>query len=251
MKKSIFLAFMLLALTTTHGQVETFSVDGILFNMIPVQGGTFTIGCTKEQSDECWDIEKPEHKVIITGYYLAETEVTQELWEAVMGNNPSTFKGSKRPVENISWDDAQEFIKRLNKKTGRKFRLPTEAEWEFAARGGNLTKRNKYCGSNNLDDVAWYDENAEAQTHEVKTKQPNELGFYDMSGNVWEWCNDWFTVYTVHSETNPQGVPKGFRRILRGGCWNSYSSFCRVSHRDSYIPSANDYGSGLRLALPK
>ena len=175
--------------------------------------------------------------------------MTQELWETVMGENPSNFKGGTLPVECVSWEDCQKFIKKLNEMTGRNFRLPTEAEWEFAARGGVLSKGYKYSGSNTIGDVAWYDGNSGSQTHEVKTKQPNELGLYDMSGNVWEWCNDWYGTYSTLIQTKPTGPVSGSYRVGRGGGWNYYAWSCRVSYRSDFSPSNGGRSLGLRLAL--
>ena len=143
------------------------------------------------------------------GYYIGQTEVTQALWEAVMENNPSHFKGLRKPVESVSWNDCQEFISKLNSLTGKRFRLPTEAEWEFAARGGNNSRGYKYGGGSNLDDVAWYKENSGSRTHDVGTKLANELGLYDMNGNVLEWCSDWYGSYDNSSQTNPRGAESG------------------------------------------
>ena len=168
-----------------------------------------------------------------------------------MGNNPSKFKGDNIPVEQVSYEDVQEFITKLNQKTGKTFRLPTEAEWEYAARGGNKSKGYKYSGSNNLNDVAWYDGNSNSKTHPVKTKQANELGLYDMSGNVWEWCSDWYGVYSSSSQTNPQGPNSGSYRVLRGGGWFNDARYCRVSNRSDSYPSGSSDGSGFRLALAR
>ena len=153
-----------------------YTVNGVSFEMVRVEGGTFTMGATEKQGDGAYDWEKPAHKVTLSGYSIGRTPVTQALWEAVMGNNPSRFKGKNRPVERVNWDDCQEFVKRLNAKTGGSFRLPTEAEWEYAARGGSKSKGYKYSGSNNIDEVAWYYDNSDDETHEVATKNPNELG---------------------------------------------------------------------------
>ena len=226
-----------------------FSVNGVDFTMVFVEGGTFTMGATSEQGEDADDDEYPTHSVTLSDYYIGETEVTQALWKAVMGNNPSFFKGNSLPVENVSYNDVKEFITKLNQKTGKTFRLPTEAEWEYAARGGNKSKGYKYAGSNTIDDVAWYDDNSNFKTHPVKTKQPNELGIYDMSGNVWEWCSDWYGDYTSEAQTNPQGPSSGSDRVARGGSWGSDARFCRVSLRYSGSPSSRANSLGFRLAL--
>jgi len=224
----------------------TFTVGGVTFKMIYVKGGTFTMGCTSEQGDDCYDNEKPSHSVTLSDYWIGETEVTQALWQAVMGGNPSYFKGDNRPVESVSWSDCQEFIQKLNQLTGRTFRLPTEAEWEYAARGGNYHSGYKYSGSNEIEYVAWYEEN---QTHPVKTKQPNALGLYDMSGNVLEWCQDWYGSYSRASQTNPQGPASGSFRVLRGGGWSGSAWYCRVSYRNYFSPDVRDRYIGFRLSL--
>ena len=217
--------------------------------MVWVEGGTFRMGATSEQGSEAYDREKPVHSVTLSGYYIGKTEVTQVLWEAVMGSNPSRFKGDYLPVENVSWDDCQEFIRKLNSMTGQNFRLPTEAEWEFACRGGNNSRGYKYSGSNNLGSVAWYDGNSGNKTHPVGTKAPNELGIYDMSGNVWEWCADWYGDYSSGAQTNPTGPYGGSNRVYRGGSWNYDVGRCRSSNRDFYYPWIRDIILGLRLAL--
>ena len=235
------------------GQIEpefvTFTVKDVSFRMIPVQGGTFTMGATSEQDSDAKSDEKPTHEVTLSDYHIGETEVTQELWQAVMGSNPGVFEGSNLPIESVSWDDCQEFISKLNQITGKTFRLPTEAEWEYAARGGNKSKGYKYAGSNDVDIVAWYNSNSDSKTNPVKTKEPNELGLYDMSGNVWEWCQDWYGDYTGTSQTNPTGSEDGSRRVIRGGGWSISAGYCRVSARGHNSPvNPNDY-SGLRLVL--
>ena len=178
--------------------------------------------------------------------------MTQELWKAVMGSNPSNFSGyPQRPVEYVSWNDCQEFITKLNQITGKNFRLPTEAEWEYAARGGNKSQGYKYSGSNTIDNVAWYDDNSSSQTHDVKTKQANELGIYDMSGNVWEWCQDWYgsSYYSSSPENNPTGPTSGSNRVYRGVGWYDYAEYSRVSYRMGNNPDLISDNLGLRLAL--
>ena len=225
----------------------TFIVDGVSFTMVYVSGGTFTMGATAEQGLDAYRDEKPVHSVTLSGYCIGQTLVTQALWEAVMGSNPSNYKGGQRPVENVSWDDCQTFISRLNAKTGKKFRMPTEAEWEFAACGGQ-SGGTKYAGSNNIDEVAWYSGNSNDSTHEVATKLPNCLGIYDMSGNVWEWCQDWYGKYCSSSQTDPKGPSTGDFRVFRGGGWYSNAGSCRVSFRNRGVASCGNY-LGLRLAL--
>ena len=237
-------------LNTSEPSKQTFNVNGVEFKMIKVEGGTFSMGATSEQEDDAYDDEYPVHSVTLSDYYIGETEVTQELWEAVMGSNPSYFEGdNQRPVENVSWNDCQKFIKKLNRLTGKEFRLPTEAEWEYAARGGKYSRGYKYSGSNNADEVAWYDSNSGSKTHPVKTKKDNELGLYDMSGNVWEWCNDWWGCYQSNSQTNPTGPSEGESRVLRGGGWCYFDMGVRVSRRDYLTPGYRHIIIGLRLAL--
>ena len=226
---------------------KTYTVNGVSFNMVQVDGGTFTMGATSEQESPYND-EKPAHQVTLSSYMIGETEVTQELWQAVMGSNPSYFKGAKHPVEMVSWNDCQEFIKKLNQLTGGHFRLSTEAEWEFAARGGNRSAYTQYAGGRNLGSVAWYEGNSGNTTHDVATKSPNELGLYDMSGNVWEWCQDWYGSYSSSAQTNPTGPSSGSYRVLRGGSWGSSARHCRVANRYS-TPSYRGDDLGLRLAF--
>ena len=215
--------------------------------MVRVDGGTFQMGATSEQQGPGSD-EKPVHKVTLSTYYIGETEVTQALWEAVMGNNPSYFKGRKKPVEKVSWNDCQKFVRRLSQLTGRNFRLPTEAEWEYAARGGNKSRGFQYSGGNNLADVAWYSVNSSSTTHPVRKKQANELGLYDMSGNVFEWCQDWEGSYSSGVQTDPTGPSTGSFRVLRGGCVFGLAGNCRVAYRSHHTPDFRG-NLGLRLVL--
>ena len=221
----------------------------LIDSMVIVGGGTFTMGATSEQGSNAESDEKPAHQVTLSDYMICKTEVTQELWQAVMGKNRSRFKGDNLPVENVSWNDCQEFIKKLNTLTGLNFRLPTEAEWEYAARGGNKSKGYKYSGSNNISSVAWYKGNASLKTHAVATMSPNELGLYDMSGNVCEWCSDWYGDYSSGSQTNPKGPSSGPIHVHRGGSWSCHARGSRVSKRNNYNPGNRSYFLGLRLAL--
>ena len=241
---------------TPASQDRSFTVGGVTFKMIAVEGGTFTMGATSEQGSDAYDNEKPTHSVTLSSYSIGETEVTQALWQAVMGSNPSYFSGSQKPVEQVSWNDCQDFIRRLNSLTGENFRLPTEAEWEYAARGGNKSRGYKYAGSNNIDNVAWYWDNIPSQssgsagygTQVVASKSPNELGLYDMSGNVWEWCQDRSGSYSSGSQTNPTGPSSGDGRVGRGGGWGGGARLCRVSNRSYHDPTRFN-SIGLRLAL--
>ena len=223
--------------------------DGISIDMVRVEAGTFTMGATPEMKDP-YDWEKPTHQVTLTNdYYIGKYEVTQALWQAVMDNNPSYFKGDDLPVEKVSWDDCQEFISKLNSITGKTFRIPTEAEWEYAARGGNKSRGNQYSGSSNLSDVAWYKDNSNSKNHTVGSKQANELGIYDMSGNVMEWCQDLYGKYSSSSQTNPTGANNGYSRVIRGGSWYFTARDCRSSYRDKDAPDNRYNNLGLRLVL--
>lgn len=222
----------------------TYTVNGVSFNMIPIEGGTFQMG----QSADGKNVT-PSHFVTLSSYSIGETEVTQALWKAVMGTNPSNHQGDNLPVEKVSWNDCQTFITKLNQLTGKTFRLPTEAEWEFAAKGGTKSKGYTYSGSNTLGDVAWYTNNSSSKTHEVATKPANELGIYDMSGNVWEWCQDWYGSYSSSAQTNPTGPASGSDRVYRGGSWDTGSRGCRSAQRNFSYPVTLHDGLGLRLVL--
>ena len=239
-------------------KAQVYTVNGVSFSMVPVEGGTFTMGATSEQLSEAYDDETPAHNVTLADFSIGKTEVTQELWMAVMGSNPSNFTGdAQRPVENVSWNECQTFINRLNSLTGANFRLPTEAEWEFAARGGNPTYGYKYSGGYILNNVGWFRNNAydvgsgsqDYGTHAVATKAPNELGLFDMSGNVWEWCQDWKGSYTDEAQSSPTGPYSGIGRIARGGSWDRIARLCRVSNRNNYSPMTRSNSLGLRLAM--
>ena len=206
------------------------------------------MGSTSEMTEPDSD-EKPTHQVTLSSYYIGETEVTQALWQAVMGSNPSYFKGDNLPVEMVSWNDCQTFISRLNSLTGKRFRLPTEAEWEFAARGGNQSRHTQYSGSSRIDDVAWYYGNSNDKTHPVKTKQPNELGLNEMSGNVNEWCQDWYDSNSSDAQTDPTGAGSGSLRVGRGGSWWGPPRACRSSYRNHGAHEVSYRTLGLRLVL--
>ncbi len=250
----------------TSQEVQTFTVNGVSFKMVAVEGGTFSMGATEEQGSDAYGDEKPVHQVTLSSYSIGQTEVTQELWQAVMGTNPSYFQAStaadygtnlQRPVEQVSWNDCHTFITKLNELTGKTFRLPTEAEWEYAARGGNKSQGYKYAGSNNVGDVAWYIANIPSQTsgdsgygtQTIATKAPNELGLYDMSGNVWEWCQDWYDYYSSDAQTNPTGPSIGATVMFRGGSWQHGFQSCRVSMRNHCGEMVTDNYIGFRLAL--
>jgi formylglycine-generating enzyme required for sulfatase activity/predicted Ser/Thr protein kinase len=221
-----------------------------IYEVVEVAGGTFTMGCTSEQGNDCFDGEKPTHQVTLSPYKIGKYEVTQAQWKAVMGNNPSNFSGcDKCPVEQVSWNDVQDFIGRLNAKTGKTYRLPTEAEWEFAARGGNNSNKSKYSGSNILDEVAWHEGTSENKTHPVGKKNANELGIHDMSGNVWEWCNDWHGDYNTQAQNNPTGPANGSNRVWRGGSWDRIPKSCRLSNRGRSRSDYRYFNIGFRLVL--
>jgi formylglycine-generating enzyme required for sulfatase activity/FKBP-type peptidyl-prolyl cis-trans isomerase len=204
--------------------------------MVFVQGGTFRMGGANG------------HEVRLSSFSIGKYEVTQAQWKALMGSNPSEFKGGNLPVENVSWEDVREFIERLNVATGKQYRLPTEAEWEYAAQGGNKSRAYEYSGSNSVEDVAWMNENSGSKTHPVGAKKANELGIYDMSGNVWEWCRDWYGAYPASAQNNPVGPSSGSARVNRGGGWFGGESACRVVFRDIYSPGYRDRDLGFRLA---
>ena len=223
--------------------------NGISIEMVKVEAGSFNMGATPEMQAP-YEVEKPVHRVTLTNnYYIGKYEVTQALWQAVMGSNPSYFKGDDLPVEQVSWNDCQDFISKLNAMTGKRFRLPSEAEWEYAARGGKKSRGYQYSGSNTLGDVAWYEGNSGSKTHAVGTKQPNELGIYDMTGNVYEWCQDWYGSSSSSPQTNPIGAVSGSSRVDRGGSWFFTAKHCRSSYRFNLTPGYRLNFLGLRLVL--
>ena len=231
--------------------VVKIKVNGVAFNMIKVDGGSFMMGAGVEQGNDFWPEEKPQHEVKLNEYLIGETPVTQELWNAIMPTNPSRYVGDYHPVENVSWNDCQKFIKKLNNITGKKFSLPTEAQWEFAARGGKKSKKYKYSGGNSLKNVGWAISSSIRSTQNVKNKEPNELGLYDMSGNVWEWCADSYIEYSHNKTLNPIANSFGVRRVRRGGCWATSAIHCRVSSRDSQSATHKSSQQGFRLVLMK
>jgi sulfatase modifying factor 1 len=215
-------------------------------DMALVEGGTFSMGNNNGDGNE-----RPVREVTVGSFYISKHLVTQAEWQAVMGDNPSSNKCDNCPVESITWDDAQAYCKRKSELIGLTCRLPTEAEWEYAARGGNKSKAFIYSGSNNIDDVAWYDGNAGGNTHPVGQKQPNELGLYDMTGEAWEWCNDWYdeTYYRYGPSRNPQGASTGSLRVIRGGSWRSSPVGCRVVGRNYDLPDYRSSGIGFRYVV--
>ena len=239
----------LLLTSGTQYDDGNYIVNGVYFKMIKVDGGTFTMGSPPTELGSS-TTERPQHQVTLSDYQIGETEVTQELWVAVMGNNPSIFKGDlQRPVEYVNWDNCQEFINKLNEITGLNFHLPSEAQWEFAARGGNLSHGYKFSGSSKVIEVAWYKTNSDSITHPVKQLMPNELGIYDMSGNVCEWCNDWYYAYTSAAQVDPTGPETGSWKVYRWGSWNDAAAQCRVAYRYCREKSYRTHFLGFRLAL--
>lgn len=235
----------------------TITANGVSFVMVPVEGGTFTMGAAEGESD-AESNEQPAHQVTLSSYYIGQTTVTQALWQAVTGYSPTSDGsswssvyglGDNYPAYYINYNDARSFIDKLNSLTGRTFRMPTEAEWEYAARGGNKSRGYLYSGSNTIDDVAWCQENSDSMSHPVAQKVANELGLYDMSGNLWEWCSDWYGDYSSSSQTDPTGPATGHFRVLRGGCWSNKASKCRIANRLYYTPSRRSNYYGIRLAL--
>jgi formylglycine-generating enzyme required for sulfatase activity len=230
----------------------TFTVNGVSFNMIYVEGGSFMMGSEAANAEED---EKPIHEVTLSDFYIGEMEVTQQLWQLVMGNNPSVKEGNDLPVTNISWDDCQIFLQKLREMTGMHFRLPTEAEWEYAARGGQKSDGYVYAGSDNIDEVAWYHKNC-TSPQPVGLKAPNELGIYDMSGNVWEKCSDWYAPYSSEVQYNPQGAESSTNncRVTRGGSWKDQEEYtwqicCRTVNRGYQSVSDRSDFKGLRIVL--
>lgn len=257
MRTRILLLFCLVSLgmmaSCTKDPTASYS-DGVLmvgdvsYKMIPVEEGTFMMGAER-QDEDADTMEMPAHQVTLSSYLIGETEVTQALWKAVMGKNSATVKDDKLPMVEVNWGKCETFIEKLNELTGENFRLPTEAEWEYAARGGNMSQGYKYSGSNNIDEVAWYGGNSDGTAHIVGQKLPNELGLYDMSGNVFEWCQDRYDYYSRDSQTNPVGSMHGYNRVCRGGMYMSGAASCRPSSRTNSSPRDGASFIGFRLAL--
>lgn len=225
------------------------TTKGITFTMIKVKGGDFMMGATPEQMNRRVD-EVPAHRVTLSDYYIGETEVTNELWAAIMGSIPSvTFTSLKMPVNNMTWNDCQRFINRLSSLTGLRFALPTEAQWEFAARGGTQSRGYIYSGSNNLKEVGWYKKNSKQVLHDVRLLRPNELGLYDMSGNVFEWCQDWYVPYNGKDEVDPRGPEHGTTKVNRSSGAGEKDAANRVSARSADNPASRYQVLGLRLAI--
>lgn len=241
--------------------VET--AAGLNMKMIYVEGGEFMMGATSEQSSDAFDSELPVRRVRLDSYYICECEVTQEQWETVMGTTvvEQAVKagyeylelygiGPDYPMYYVSWVEAKAFCQELSRMTGRTYSLPTEAQWEYAARCGKKTDGSKYSGGNSIDDVAWYWDNSGDTAHPVKTKRPNALGLYDMSGSVLEWCYDWYSSsYNANDTDNPTGPSTGVERVLRGGSWFTRARYCRVSHRSYETPDFGDYDYGFRVVV--
>lgn len=286
MKKNLSLAILLLAVFTLAAQDnKEYTVNGVTFKMVYVEGGSFTMGCTKDQGlpevrgGDC-EADEQQHSVSVGSFWMGETEVTQALWQAVMGSTVREQRqkttaewplrvegeGPEYPIYYVSWDECMRFCEKLNSllagelPAGYRFALPTEAQWEYAARGGKNASPYKYSGSNNIDNVAWYVSNSDNGdvtsslnygSRSVKGQKPNALGLYDMSGNVWEWCADWYSAdyYSVSPSENPKGPASGSERVLRGGSWGTHARHCRLSNRHHKAPDTRDGQFGFRLSL--
>lgn len=231
MKYLISIVYILLTMQVLGQSKIKEVVDGICFNMVPVEYGTFQMGTTDLGKEE-----QPVHSITLNAFYMMDTEITQGQWKAIMETNPSFYKGDSLPVEQVNWDEVMEFIKRLNEKSGRTYRLPTEAEWEYAARGGNKSQGYKYSGSNDINEVGWCFVNSANKTHKVGSKKPNELGIYDMTGNVFEWCNDYYmpNIYEISPSNNPTGAFLSTGRVIRGGSCNASAKMCLTTKRAVY-----------------
>jgi sulfatase modifying factor 1 len=235
------------SISLTHEQ--KLMLGAIETSMISIYGGVFIMGCTSDQGSECTHDEFPIHKVQLSGFKLLKTEVTQGMWQSVMGNNPSYNKRSTQfPVENVSYTEIEKFIDVLNAMSSHQYRLPTEAEWEFAARGGNKSKSTLFSGSSDAHSVSWNIGNSSNTSHIAGYKNANELGLFDMSGNVWEWCSDWYGEYRSVEESDPRGALDGTDKVIRGGSYSGSIWFCRNAIRIRYAPSYKSHFIGFRLA---
>jgi len=239
---------------------RVFTVNHVPLKMVFVKGGDLQLGCNESRDDSCSASETPAHMVQLSDFYIGETEVTQAQWMAVMGrdNNPSYWKGNTLPVERVSWNECQRFVKRLNKflaselPEGYHFALPSEAQWEFAARGGTKSGATRYAGSNDLMKVSWFYSNSNERTHDVRVKAANELGLFDMSGNVWEWCADWYdeNFYQVNQDwNNPINTEETSYYVLKGGSWNYAAPYQRCAKRDFGSKHSRYEDCGFRVAL--
>lgn len=240
-----------------------FDVNGISFKMVNIEGGSFWMGAQSDYSkdrnydEDAWPAESPVHKVTLDSFLMGETVVTQALWEAVTGQEMScagawkngTERGDENPACGFYWYNMNQFLKQLNNLTGKSFRIPTEAEWEYAARGGTKSRGYLFAGSNDLDEVGWYEDNSDGKHHDVKCKKPNELGLYDMSGNIFEWCSDWYGPYSAEPQINPKGAPERWLWVLRGGCWCAEARACRVTDRARFVEGMDYSLLGFRLVL--
>lgn len=247
---SLIVLFSLMGIISeNYGQTINIDIRGVNFEMIYVEGGTFQMGRTFDDGEGC----NPDsvYTVELSDYYISKTEVTQELWETLMDKNPSKNEGAQLPVEGVSWHDCCVFVNKLSRIKWQEFRLPTEAEWEYAARGGNKSKGYKYSGGNNIDSVAWYNANSMDKTHPVATKRANELGIHDMSGNVMEWCNDIHGDYIHKNKRNPKGAANGVNRVFRGSSYWGNDDQCSVTYRDNAHPELKCLLFGFRLVLIK
>ena len=263
---ALIVAMCIFGMPKANAQTEEFvtteTAFGINMRMVYVEGGTFTMGCTSEQGGECDSDESSTRQTTISSFYIGMLEVTQGQWERVMGTSiyqqrdkaDSSWSlygvGADYPMYYVSWEEAKEFCIRLSRQTGKTYRLPTEAEWEYAARGGKKNEGTKYSGGWSIDAVAWYDGNSGSTTHPCGTKMSNALGLYDMSGNVWEWCEDWYgSQYLQYDNNNPRGAAQGFSRVVRGGSWFNDAEYCRVTDRIDFTPSYRDSHLGFRVVL--
>jgi formylglycine-generating enzyme required for sulfatase activity len=247
--RTAMLVVLLAGATVVQAQDRHYTVNGVKLTMKHVKGGTFMMGATDNDAMAEAD-EKPAHSVSVVDYYIGETEVTQELWKAVMGNNPAKFKGENYPIENVSFNDCVRFVEKLSQLTGRRFRLPTEAEWEYAARGGQRSKGYRYAGANDTTSVAWlYTDSLWVRHMPVAAKRPNELGLYDMSGSVWEWCDTAYEPYQGAWGNWFNRLIRNRFKVVRGGGFRGFARYARVTNRYAVAAWRNDYTVGLRLAM--